>query len=1034
MQVQAPGFLPVAFDLGPVVRSTELPSVRCPAARATTVRVTTSRGAAVAGAELWVEPGTGDLGVARPPGVPWTSPWRPATVHATTGRTGTATLWLRVPARLTVVADGLAPASVDLASETARFPVRLVPGRRFVLEARSADGHPLAGVAVEQDGSGTARTTDAQGHLELHAPPGEHPRVRLLAGDGSWAAGSLPSATSPPADAAGDRQAATRFVLSAPVRWIGRSVDARSAAPVAGTLVWPAAYPSLATLSDDAGTFSLAVPFSTQSRLGAAAPGYLQTLGEADPARSRSVRLALQPATAVHGRVVDRDGRPVAAAELQAAPAGRAGASATTARWARTDARGVFEVKALTADARYWLRTAATGFVPVRTAVQAPSAGAGGPYHLILARGVLGAGRVLDSAERPIAGATILALPSSQSHDSGAVVAAREALARSATGADGRFRLPLLPPAPIDLLVTAAGYAPVSVRGLDLSTSPSGAASWEPFDLGTIVLGQGVPIAGWVHDPSGQPIAAARVRIVEPGDSALWQAAEVPPGAASTAEDGTFSIDHVAPGSSVALQVSRRGYSTRTVRVTATAPGEQIDVELPWTASLSGTVRDEYGDPIARALVFASHPAADQAFGDARRRGGGGATDDDGRFTLVGLDPGTLRVVATAPGYLAGETTATLSAAEPVEEVDLVLPSGATLEGTVTDRTGRPIEGARIEVDDNGSDAAIARLERPSTTSDPDGHYRLEGVAPGARTVLARHPAYVLLRRGTQVQSGVNGLDLQLRSGVGVTGLVADGDGRAVAGAQVSLVSDDGSPAPAPVLSGADGRFRFDGVAPGAYHLLGEREGFAPARSDAPVDVAETDVSGAVLTLGRGGSVEGRILGLDPSQLAQVQVTARATGLPGSLGTVRYDGGYRISGLSPGRWTITARTAALGREATGHVTVGTGGGEAVLDLELASGYSLTGTVTRAGRPLAGALVVSRSAAGAAGGSVTDGGGRFRIDDLAAGDYLLTVLDRAKGDQRQVPVTVDGDHDLSIDLSRPQRAPTGTQDQERLPPP
>ena len=101
-----------------------------------------------------------------------------------------------------------------------------------------------------------------------------------------------------------------------------------------------------------------------------------------------------------------------------------------------------------------------------------------------------------------------------------------------------------------------------------------------------------------------------------------------------------------------------------------------------------------------------------------------------------------------------------------------------------------------------------------------------------------------------------SGVTVVLRRGLEVHGLVLDGDGRPIAGAEVEarpsssersgrggafmieFAGRRGGGDDPPTLSGADGRFRLAGLAPGAHALRVSKDGFAetsldPCRSNA---------------------------------------------------------------------------------------------------------------------------------------------------------------------------------------------------------
>ncbi|MCI0587401.1 MAG: carboxypeptidase-like regulatory domain-containing protein [Planctomycetes bacterium] len=198
-----------------------------------------------------------------------------------------------------------------------------------------------------------------------------------------------------------------------------------------------------------------------------------------------------------------------------------------------------------------------------------------------------------------------------------------------------------------------------------------------------------------------------------------------------------------------------------------------------------------------------------------------GRTNVEGRFVLEGLDPrmphalllglGTPRATARfldhAPG--SGET---------VDIGDIVLPPFATLVGKVVDEKERPVPGARVRVTDlpaivvamgasevrpGGAfyveknvfefprwlDDIVERFPIPTTTTGPDGSFRLEGapVAPNVSTVVD-HPKFVTLTRDpvSTAEGGERDLGmLQLEAGETLAGTVVDTEDRPVAGAEI---------------------------------------------------------------------------------------------------------------------------------------------------------------------------------------------------------------------------------------------------------
>ena len=156
--------------------------------------------------------------------------------------------------------------------------------------------------------------------------------------------------------------------------------------------------------------------------------------------------------------------------------------------------------------------------------------------------------------------------------------------------------------------------------------------------------------------------------------------------------------------------------------------------------------------------------------------------------------------------------------------------------------------------------------------------------------------------------------------------------------------------------TGGDGGFRFDAVEDGEYRVRASKEGHATAESE-PVRVAGAPVGGLEVRLQAGGAIVGRVLGLEPEALARVEVAAGRTQAMDYKSTrVDYEGRYRIAAVAPGEWRVWAEVPSTGRRAEGRVTLTPGASEATLDLDFATGLTLSGRVMRGGAPVPGAYV------------------------------------------------------------------------------
>jgi protocatechuate 3,4-dioxygenase beta subunit len=712
--------------------------------------------------------------------------------------------------------------------------------------------------------------------------------------------------------------------------------------------------------------------------------------------------VALTPALTAGGVVVDEKGAPVAEVEV-----GDGGSSPfSRGTLARTGPSGRFRVRGLEAGTPYELRFSKPGFAPATAELPPLEAGQPVPdLRVVLRQGRTGFGRVVNRAEEPVAGAEVLLRPPAGEEPSFDLEDERSG---TVTGPDGRFEIRDLPPGPFELAVRGRGYAPLRVPGLAI---PEGAGA---TDLGTVILAPGVAVEGRVVDAQGQPVAGAEVTLGESSDhmpAFLALNLESSPAAVSGA-DGFFRIEDRAAGETVDLLARRTGYAP------AGVPGVRVPPELPvrivLTPSLAveGRVVDQDGEPVASAMVIAF--PADLMSGsmtDAQQPGNA-LSDTEGRFRIEGMSPGAIEVHAMALGrQQAVLKNLEIRPGQDLTGVEVVLAAGAVIQGRAVSAAGEPVVGATIH---------LADVETFfDATSDGDGHYRLEGVPPGIRTVLADHESYGPVERQVEVRMGTNTLDLTFEQGSArITGRVLDQDGEPLAGARVYLDRDTGYVGNLPKgMSGPDGSFTLSGVEEGAYQLFAEKAGFARSREGTSVtvegsSVGGTSVEGIEVRLTPGGAVTGRILGLEFTDLSRVQVRS---GHEGRVGQVRPDGTYRIDHVEPGEVEVVASLSGGGRQVEGTVVLEPGEAEARLDLEFGKGFTLTGRVLINGEPAKGEqLLLVKETGLSSRWSETDHAGRFRFEGLEGGTYHLDLAYRSGGFPDE-EIEISADRDLLIDL-------------------
>jgi protocatechuate 3,4-dioxygenase beta subunit len=166
--------------------------------------------------------------------------------------------------------------------------------------------------------------------------------------------------------------------------------------------------------------------------------------------------------------------------------------------------------------------------------------------------------------------------------------------------------------------------------------------------------------------------------------------------------------------------------------------------QLAWAALLRGRVVSHEGAPLRGVSVQVLPALQPQGTGNAGTRRLA-VTDANGRFEISGLASGGYRVRATRSGIVPveyGQTRADqpgriveVGPNQRVQGIDVILPKGSTLNGTLTDTEGDPVEGANVQawearfVDGRTTLTPVPGV-RPRRTDDR-GRYRLYGLLPG---------------------------------------------------------------------------------------------------------------------------------------------------------------------------------------------------------------------------------------------------------------------------------------------------------------
>lgn len=899
--------------------------------------------------------------------------------------------------------------------------IRLRPAE--IVEARvERNGKPVRGV-VAADVHGPLATSDAEGRIFLPPPVATNDhreKVALVADDGwaPWSPEKTPKDArrkEPDADpkahadevAHGDaaeeelRDGTRRVELPPDPLLTGRVVEPGGPG-IAGALLWQPDHPLIGgqvrTLTARDGGFEIRVPHlpGVGRILFAAAEGF-QTLtrpissDSIRPRQARPLELVLTPRARLEVRIVDEDGLPVTDARVQLQPARWRGGQEFLLRLDSlgVDQDGRVEIRQLSPASRYAARIAAPGFSQRTITFRTPERGEiPEPLEWTLHRARTVLGRVVDD-DGAVAGATIRLVEIDRKRTGS--YHGRQAESDD----DGSFRVDLLSPLLYRLEADADGRG-TAVRIVDLREHPAG----EPLDLGEISLEEGMELRGRVVDGKGRGVAEISVGA---GRFPTTRGHSTRSG-----EDGRFVLDGIPPETD-ALEIFAHGENhsmSGRLRLQAPFP-EEIEIVVERRLRVSGRVEDRDGEPVPRAAVKVVVKKADGT------RATGTATDAEGGFVMRNLPPGEAWVHASASGLGSGETRFSLEPERDVDDVVLVLEPSERILGRVVDEVGDPLPGAEVTCQRRmgGSVRFSGSLHGglPIVT-DAAGIFECDGLGAGSYEIAASARSYARSTVEAELPGQAGEIVLRLEPARVISGVVADADGTPREAVEVRLRDSIDT-------TDAAGRFRIESggsedrprvrlEAPGGLELVRRLE-----------EGAESDDLHVVFPRGW-AVIDGRVLGLGEHALAELRIDAVSFGARGvfRLGALPDAGGrFRLSGLFPGRWTVSAQVGERRRRA--EVEIAGPSDHLPVELDFADGREIRGRILLDGEPLREASV--HPADGSSSHSTTDHLGRFVLSGVDPGPVTLRIRGshphRDAALEREVKVHFVPGREISVEL-------------------
>jgi len=482
-------------------------------------------------------------------------------------------------------------------------------------------------------------------------------------------------------------------------------------------------------------------------------------------------------------------------------------------------------------------------------------------FELFLTRGAVIKGHVYGPDGRPVSGASlIVSTPTASTMKSGR------------TDGDGFYEISGLPPGSYQVTRLAMrfdmddDFLGSLMSGLDIKAVKLEKDQIKTLDFRVNVDDGSRVVTGVIRD-AGDPVKSAFISAVPVGGGKKAQGRTY---TAGTDTAGRYLFKNMEPGD----------YTFRIVRTDGMVPGSacetvfrvkvpdrdryEYDMDLPG-GSIEGIVIDRDSLkrlPQVRIQITRSEgtesgdPISDAVGG----RIGEIYSDSEGRFRVRNLREGTYELTAGGANMLGFESGGYARSKVPGIGIlkgqkkgglRIELEKGGVVEGTLTDRKGRPVAGATIYFQQTGEGS----FEKWSDClSDSQGEYRFAGLREGSYTAAVKHKdhAITLVYDVSVRKEKTSTLDLTLQPGAAVTVRVQDEKtGDPLTGVILDL--EDGSGLCLSGLIGISelmeiiystdsataGQYPLGRYAPGVYHLKVSCPGYTTRRMD--VEIAAGD-------------------------------------------------------------------------------------------------------------------------------------------------------------------------------------------------
>jgi|GEM_PF-3153485 len=517
-------------------------------------------------------------------------------------------------------------------------------------------------------------------------------------------------------------------------------------------------------------------------------------------------------------------------------------------------------------------------------------------------------GYVFDDESQPISGARV-AILRNRGVSRYALRYKMKPLYRTKSGGDGDFSVgPLYPGTGYVVIVEHPDYAENILD--NISVTPGSTTTLPP-----LILQHGREAHGTVTDDQDRALAGAEITIYEGFQSNSFADPEMKPARqVRTDNKGRYRVSNIKTDGFF-IRATARGHESLTKRNVAAfsqSTSFQIDFRLAAEAMISGTILNEWENPVEGAVIRAFRSRMNDHVPQYA------ISEADGRFRVGGLGGERCRLVVSHDLY---STTIENDTAVGRSDLTIRLDRRSGISGRIADPEGGPLErfwinlkrvstpgvpvdtGLHRKFDHEGGRFVFDRLE--------PGTYVLEVAARGLAATLS--PA-IEVQREVYADAGT----IRVQAGGSLFGRVVDPGGSALSRATVTLLPSGYSPSrfddtfgvyndvrSGPVRTAGAGVFQITAITPGSYQIEVRHNTYPPLRLDNVRIENGQRLDLGVLTMPQGGVVEGLVFNEGGTRApgARIRVSRKDAGF---FVTVTADsrGAFRVGPIPIGTYSL----------------------------------------------------------------------------------------------------------------------------------